>query len=227
MATRTPEETHRALTFSSKEPETLEWIDSFAEDRPVFCDIGANVGIYSLYCYARHAKAEVYAFEPEAQSYASLCRNIAMNRFGGINAYQIALSDGAGLGTMFVSALSAGAGAAALNGHYQFMAGSGAPFRQGVRFDALDALIATHGLPQPNYLKIDVDGHEAKILAGAQKALASPELRGLLIELQYHDEQDIEETLKLLAGHGLKLVKRSDWVSEAAGWKSRNFIFEH
>ena len=38
----------RATTFLSKEPETIEWIDTFRQD-DVFWDIGANVGLYSLY----------------------------------------------------------------------------------------------------------------------------------------------------------------------------------
>ena len=38
----------RANTFSTKEPETLEWIDK-SESDGVFFDIGANVGLYSLY----------------------------------------------------------------------------------------------------------------------------------------------------------------------------------
>ena len=40
--------TTRAKTFSSKEPDTLIWIDGFNENS-IFFDIGANIGLYSLY----------------------------------------------------------------------------------------------------------------------------------------------------------------------------------
>ena len=40
---------YRTETFSTKEPETLEWIDNFKKNK-VFWDIGANIGLYS--CYA-------------------------------------------------------------------------------------------------------------------------------------------------------------------------------
>ena len=43
----------RIDSFSTKEPETLEWIDSFQKDK-VFWDIGANIGLYS--CYAAKKK---------------------------------------------------------------------------------------------------------------------------------------------------------------------------
>jgi hypothetical protein len=39
----------RSSTFSTKEPETLEWIDGIPRGSVVW-DIGANVGLYS--CYA-------------------------------------------------------------------------------------------------------------------------------------------------------------------------------
>ena len=49
----------RINTFSSKEPETLEWIDSIPEGS-VLWDIGANVGLYS--CYAAKVRdCQVFA----------------------------------------------------------------------------------------------------------------------------------------------------------------------
>ena len=39
---------YRAVTFEDKEPETLNWIESFYP-KDNFLDIGANIGIYSIY----------------------------------------------------------------------------------------------------------------------------------------------------------------------------------
>jgi hypothetical protein len=39
---------YRVKTFSSKEPETLEWIDRFLPES-IFWDIDANVGLYSIF----------------------------------------------------------------------------------------------------------------------------------------------------------------------------------
>src|SRR5690348_10867014 len=44
---------YRADTFSSKEPETLAWIDSLPTGSTLW-DVGANVGLYS--CYAAKAR---------------------------------------------------------------------------------------------------------------------------------------------------------------------------
>ena len=64
----------RANTFFSKEPETLAWIDAMTENDVLF-DVGANIGIYSVYAALKGLK--VFAFEPESLNYAEL--NILSN----------------------------------------------------------------------------------------------------------------------------------------------------
>ena len=67
----------RAKTFSYKEPDTLNWIDSFDAESS-FIDIGANVGIYSL--YASYKLKNIYAFEPDALNFSLLNLNIFDNK---------------------------------------------------------------------------------------------------------------------------------------------------
>ena len=51
---------YRTDTFSTKEPETLEWIDRFGGNGALY-DIGANVGLDSVY-YEKVHGGTVYAF---------------------------------------------------------------------------------------------------------------------------------------------------------------------
>ena len=64
----------RVDTFSTKEPETLEWIDTFKK-KSVFWDIGANIGLYSCYAVKR-ADCQVYAFEPSVFNLELLAKKI-------------------------------------------------------------------------------------------------------------------------------------------------------
>src|SRR5687768_10944152 len=52
----------RVETFTTKEPETLEWIDTIPKGSVVW-DIGANVGLYANYA-AKARDCLVFAFEP-------------------------------------------------------------------------------------------------------------------------------------------------------------------
>ena len=67
----------RAETLFTKEPETLAWIDTIPHGS-VLWDIGANIGIYSLYA-AKTRNCTVYAFEPSIFNLEVLGRNIFIN----------------------------------------------------------------------------------------------------------------------------------------------------
>ena len=67
----------RIDTFSSKDPETLDWIDLFP-DKTILWDIGANVGLYSIYA-AKARNCQVIAFEPSVFNLELLARNIFIN----------------------------------------------------------------------------------------------------------------------------------------------------
>ena len=83
----------RGKTLYSKEPDTINWINDYIRQDDVFYDIGANIGIYSLYA-AKFNKAKVYSFEPESSNYYFLNKNIYHNNlFSRIKAYNIALND--------------------------------------------------------------------------------------------------------------------------------------
>ena len=68
----------RVFTFSTKEPETLDWIDSFSEGI-TFWDIGANIGLYSIYA-ASKKNCQVFSFEPSVFNLELLARNINLNK---------------------------------------------------------------------------------------------------------------------------------------------------
>ena len=173
----------RVVTLYSKEPDTIAWIETMGPDTVLF-DIGANVGLYTVWAAATR-DTRVYAFEPEAGSYALLCANIFDNGLGPrVRAYCLGLSDKAGIGDMLLSSPDAG------NSGHQVMVADGETghphsqsYPQGVVTRTLDQVVFEDGLPVPTHMKIDVDGLEPAIIDGAPRLLADPALRSLLIEL--------------------------------------------
>jgi FkbM family methyltransferase len=170
--------------FETREPETLAWIDSF-ETPCRFWDIGANIGVFSVYAGLR-AGIEVCAFEPAAANYATLCRNIEANRLDDrVRAYCVAVSDRIELGSLYLSATNAGSVFNAFESTHDCFGGEiTAVFRQGMLGFSIDGFRRLFGVRAPNYLKIDVDSIEERILEGGQQTLCDPELRSVLIELE-------------------------------------------
>jgi precorrin-6B methylase 2 len=69
-----------AARFVYDEPETVWWIDQIVQPGDCVWDVGANVGLYALYAASRvGVGGTVVAFEPAADNYAALCRNVALN----------------------------------------------------------------------------------------------------------------------------------------------------
>ena len=63
---------------------------------PVFIDIGANAGYFSLYAASRFANARIFAYEPIPANFEQLMRNINLNKNSKIIAFQKAVAGSSG-----------------------------------------------------------------------------------------------------------------------------------
>jgi len=71
----------------------------------------------------------------------------------------------------------------------------------------LDEFIGSRNLPQPSYLKIDVDGSEVGLVRGAAKTLHDKKLRSLMFELNTRDSS-YSQLVDALDAAGLSIVNR-------------------
>lgn len=181
-------EHQRALGFLSKEPDTIAWLDQL-QPGEVFLDIGANVGVYSLYA-ALSRGARVIALEPESQNFAALNRNINANGVDGlVTAYPIAASDALAPTLLHLSAFATGQ--SNHNAHEPISERGTAyipPHRQGTIAMTVDTLLSGIADQVPRFVKIDVDGNEARVLTGMRRLLGNPKLEQVLIETGTRDQ---------------------------------------
>jgi hypothetical protein len=80
---------------------------------------------------------------------------------------------------------------------------------------ALDTAMERFGLPAPHHLKVDVDGAERLVLAGASATLRGAQLRSVLIEATAETGAQVTT---MLAEAGLTLVKTMSRDKEGAPW---------
>jgi FkbM family methyltransferase len=92
----------RAFNLHMKEPDSLRWIDRMAPGS-IFWDVGANVGVLSLYA-AQRGDLQVHAFEPAAVNYYVLAANCELNGFYDVmNCYLLGFADRTRVGRIEVS----------------------------------------------------------------------------------------------------------------------------
>lgn len=203
----------RVETIHSKEPWTLEWIAGFRPGE-ILLDCGANVGMYTIWAAATR-KVRVYAFEPESQNYALLNRNIQNNRLQDmVKAYCMGLSDKSGLSDLHMADMRVGGSCHSVDEALDFEHKPlKALFVQGCVAATLDELVADGAVPVPNHIKIDVDGFEPRVIAGARVTLANPAVRSVLIEtnLNLEDHRAMVDELNAMGlMHDRAQVQRAE-----------------
>jgi len=199
---------YRIKTFSNKEPDTLKWIEDMS-DGSIFWDIGANVGLYSIYA-AKNNSCQVYAFEPSVFNLEFLARNISLNDLQElVTIVPLPLSNKTGNNFFEMSNTEWGG---ALSTFGENIDQNGKPmeaiFKYMVFGITADEAADKLGLPKPRYMKIDVDGIEHLILRGGKKILA--EVDSVMVEINDRYPEQAEESSRYLIEAGLSLYKKCD-----------------
>lgn len=130
-------------------------------------DVGANTGLYSLIAAAADPKASAIAFEPVPEIFQLLEANVALNGFASrVEVDQVAISDHSGWATLHLPPPQT-------DGTIETSASLEHDFKEEiertfeVRASTLDDAWRLHGRPRVTVVKIDVEGSEARVLAGA------------------------------------------------------------
>lgn len=181
------------------EPTTLTWIDTLSPNS-VLWDIGANIGSYAVYA-GLSRKMQVFAFEPSPFNIEFLAKNIWLNNLESqITVIPIALSDKAAKAPLFMKSIEWGNSGSTFGENY---GERGQPIA--VEFEyhtigfSMDQAVSWLQIPQPDYIKLDVDGIEGLILSGGKNVLSK--VKSLLVELpQFESGQELVKSTLTQAG---------------------------
>jgi FkbM family methyltransferase len=187
----------RAETLMTKEPTTIEWLDSMNAGEELL-DIGANVGGYTIYA-SKVRGVRVNAIEPEAQNFNILCQNIRFNQVQDlVQCWPIGLTDVTKFEKLYISDTRAGGSCHSVGEQVDFkLQPKKFPFNQGCFSTTVDKLVEDGVIPPPDHIKLDVDGLEHKVIAGALQTLKSHPVKSLSIEVNpsLKEHQGLIQTL--------------------------------
>jgi FkbM family methyltransferase len=170
------------------EPQVEQALEGLGELRGKSCwDLGAHFGYYSIGLARRVGPGgQVAAFEPFPSSFARLERHARMNRLPQLRTYPYAVSDATGM-QPFITDTREGDTTV----HFPYEGESLGPQTPvlPVRTVRLDDLVAAGEIRPPDLIKIDVEGHGHRALAGAAETLRR---HRPAIVMGIHSEAEVE-----------------------------------
>jgi FkbM family methyltransferase len=214
--------------------ETREWEDHLeavfihslsGKTSPVFVDVGANIGLHSLRAHKYGAK--MYCFEPDPDTFDILNINMQINGAFTSELFQMACGNQSGTVQFDRSDISAGMSHIA----YDTTSNDNSSNRLEVKIDTLDNMLSN--VNEVSLIKIDVEGAEEQVIAGARSILSRS--KDITLIMEYHVRPTLTEIIvELINNLGFKayLFRYGQSpielnVEHASDWQSGDIVLTH
>jgi FkbM family methyltransferase len=168
-------------------------------------DVGAGRGQFAVFALDRFPDAEIFCFEPLPSSYATACR--ALGESNRMHLRRVAIGQLEGTSRLFVTADADSSSLRAPTAEQaRSFAGTSTFGEAEVEVETLDRALGV--VTRPALLKLDVQGGELEVLAGAGRVLESVDevfAECSFVEL-YRGQPLAEDVIAYLAARGFKLA---------------------
>lgn len=203
----------RAMGALSREPDTIAWINGFSE-QDTLLDIGSNVGVFTLYAAVIRG-ANVVACDPLPHNHHALSQNALINGVTDrITVICAAVTDRPEIAALMIPAIAdtaGGAGATFGESYDNYQREIAISHRLNTIGVSIDDLVERFGMAPPTHIKMDIDGIQDKVIAGAANTLKNPALKSVMLELNPvsdpHNRQVFDMIMQAMKESGFTLVK--------------------
>jgi FkbM family methyltransferase len=163
------------------ESEDTDYLMQALRANDVCFDVGANLGYYTVLMAKAVPQGKVYAFEPDPFCHALLQLNVRINRLENVVVNCLALGERSGTSSLFRCTDS---------GYNSFNDTAQKPVSSVIEVPVttLDEFVAGAGVGRVDFVKVDVEGAEGLVLAGAKRLLQDSAQRPRLLLLELFEE---------------------------------------
>ena len=198
----------RLFSTGSFEQTQLDGVLDYLDEAPrekdaIFLDVGGNIGIYTL--LLRDYFSEIYTFEPNPVTYDILKANLALANVANAKPVNLGLSNRNGEVPIYVPQ-NGNLGWATLNVDHHTVHVEPTL----ITVTQLDAFVADNGIDpgRIGLIKIDVEGHEDKVIEGGINTLANSCIPLLFEVLSDDDGSQVVAALESLGYQEFNVFKR-------------------
>ena len=167
-----------AFFFGDLDPKVTWICDRVLRPGDLVVDVGANIGIVTLHAAELvGSSGHVHAVEPQRDLAAQIDASAALNGYDNITVHEFGLSDTSGEMALAIPNDN--------NGEASFVPGQEAEGRvEAVRVERTGDFLYAIGAQDARLMKIDVEGHESAVLAGAADFVSSVGPDVILLEVE-------------------------------------------
>jgi FkbM family methyltransferase len=192
----------QVLKTGTYEPEITARLLAALRPSDVFWDVGANAGIHTVTVKANRPDVHVVAFEPSPTQFVRLRHNARINRIE-VTPYCVALARERGYLPIYLQD-NGNSGLNSLTTRPGISYSSSFP----CWCDTGDDLLR-QGTPEPNVMKIDVEGNEEDVLLGCSAILTRSALRAVVFESKHGRQPTLTN-----AGFTSRQIEENNWIAE-------------
>jgi FkbM family methyltransferase len=162
------------------ETEDTDYLMQALRPDDICFDVGANLGYYTVLMAKAVPQGRVYAFEPDPFCHALLQLNVRLNRLENVVVNSVALGERPGTSSFFRCTDSA-------YNSFKDTARKAVSIVIEVPVTTVDEFVAANDVPRVDFVKVDVEGAESLVLAGAKGLLQDSARRPRLLLLELCD----------------------------------------
>jgi FkbM family methyltransferase len=190
-----------------------KFLRSYIKKNMIIFDVGANIGEYAEYISKLNPEVKIYCFEPLSLTFKQL-RNklIAQITKGKVVANNFGLSNEEKIAEMFIYEDLSGNNSLYFNPVYNLNQNDLS--KEKIKLTTLNKYAAEINIPKIDFLKIDVEGHEPKVIEGASELIEKKLIK--CIQFEYNSnckvaDSKFENVFNYLSKYGYKLYRLAIW----------------
>jgi FkbM family methyltransferase len=169
----------RQIYFGTFEPHETRVVRNYLKPGMIFVDVGANVGYFTALAASIVGKAgRVISFEPSPYAFNRLRAMVEKSGLSQVSLVPAGLGDAPGELNIYLGIGS--------DNHSPTMIAHEGTTATVVAVKKLDDALGELGCDRIDFMKIDVEGFEPRVLAGATQLLREGRIRSILCEFNEH-----------------------------------------
>ena len=168
----------------------------------IVIDVGAHIGLFTLYASQFCSKGTIYSFEPVKENYKLLLENVKLNNLEQVNIFNLAVSNSNETVKLYINDDE--------SGHSMFSQSS-----QSIMIDSisLQRIFDDNQIEHCNFLKLDCEGAEYEIIKNLPLTYLE-KIDKMIIEYHMTDSHPelLSELKEILTNHNFKINTKSSFL---------------